>query len=175
MPKQKKLFLIIGVSLLSAAIIIGTAITVFFIYANQLRFDYTDGVMHGGGFTGTVGDADSASNYYSELEKSGYYQKFPVFTSNTSIGDSKFFEVYSMINDSFKPYLYEMGAKYDNFVQMDYSVSFDKDRSNKYTLTVSFTGFGYPDEGKGEPIKLDRDFVYDITNVNENSMPILLT
>ena len=63
-----------------------------------------------------------------------------------------------------------MCKKYENRVKIDYTA--DIDEENK-TITVSFTGCGYPEEG--EPETLDRDYVFDISGVDENNMPVLLT
>ena len=169
------------VALCAAALALGIAVSGYFLYASQLRFVCIDSdtpqtgwaevFLVPNGMTSPKGmPSDEVPAYFKQLEDEGYYTSAPTFRSATSYGTTKYRDVYISLINGYVPYLYDMCEKYENRVKIDYTV--DIDNKNK-KITVSFTGWGYP-EG-GEPEALDRDYIFDISNVDESNMPVLLT
>lgn len=176
MKSHKKLkillIIIVALALIAAGIIIGCNI-----YANTLRIEaHSDDTGIGfAQFDGSMSQ-DEISQKSDELEAAGYHIYFPRFADiEVNWTNIKFREVYTALDNGYMPYIYELADTYNNYVKLDYTFREETDDNGKKTLTVSFTGFGYKDDGKGEEVKLDRDYVYDITNIGENTMPILLT
>ena len=166
---------------LCVVLALGVAAGGYFIYAGQLRFVCIDSgdpqtgwaevFLVPNGMASPEGmPSDEVPAYFQQLENEGYYTSAPIFRSDTSYGTAKYRDVYISLINGYIPYLYDMCEKYENRVKIDYTV--DIDNKNK-TITVSFTGCGYPENGEPEP--LSRDYVFDISKVDENNMPVLLT
>ena len=167
---------------LSIVLALGIAAGGYFLYASQLRFICIDsdqqtswwwgeiflmpsGMIYPGGMS-----MEEMQEYSKWLKEEGYYTSAPVFRSDTNYGTAKYRDVYMSLMNDYIPYLYDMCEKYENRVRIDYTA--DIDNKNK-RITVAFTGFGYPENG--EPEVLDRDYIFDISNVDEDNMPVLLT
>lgn len=118
----------------------------------------------------TIGLAASSDS----LSDENYHVSLPTFAGALDWSDAKFVKAYEFIDEAYTPYAYEILDTYGNYAVLDYTVDIGGNSSGKKLLTVSFTGFGYPDEGKGDPVSLDREYVFDITNVNSESLPVLL-
>lgn len=168
------------VTLCAAAVALGIAAGGYLLYASQLRFVCIDSndaqtgstvFLVGSGMASPAGmPSDEVPAYFQQLKDEGYYTSAPVFTNNTSYGTTKYREVYITLINGYAPYLYDICEKYENRVKIDYTAEIDEESK---TITVSFSGWGYPEDG--EPEALDRDYVFDISSVDENNMPVLLT
>lgn len=170
------------IAIFSVFVLIGLVIGGYILYASQLRFICIDPrtTPQGGwaevflvpnGMASPEGmPSDEVPAYFQQLEDEGYYTSAPVFRSDTSYGTTKYRDVYISLMNGYVPYLFDMCEKYENRVKIDYTANIDN--KNK-RITVSFTGYGYPENGEPEP--LSRDYVFDISNVDENNMPVLLT
>lgn len=169
------------IAISSVFVLIGLVIGGYILYASRLRFVCIDSDTPQGGWAevflvpnGMASPegmpSDEVPAYFQQLEDEGYYTRAPIFRNDTSYGTTKYRDVYISLINGYVPYLYDMCQKYENRVRIDYTV--DIDNKNK-RITVSFTGYGYPEEGEPEP--LARDYVFDISNVDENNMPVLLT
>ena len=167
-------------TILAAAVAIGVIVGGFFLYAGQLRFICKDSadaqtgsvvIVSSNGMYAPGGmSANEMEAYFQKLEDEGYYTSSPIFVNNTDYGTVKYMDVYTSLLDGYKPYIYDMCQKYENRVKIDYTADIDEESK---TITVSFTGYGYPEAG--EPEVLDRDYIFDISGVDENNMPVLLT
>ena len=166
---------------LCGVLVLGIAAGGYFLYAGQLRFVCIDPEKESqpgsmvflvpNGMASPAGmPSDEVPAYFQKLRDEGYYTRTPIFVNDTGYGTDKYVDVYLALLEGYAPYLHDMCLKYENRVRIDYTA--DIDEKNK-TITVSFTGYGYPEDG--EPEVLDRDYVFDISNVDENNMPVLLT
>lgn len=167
-------------TILAVAVAVGLIAGGYFLYAGQLRFVCKDSddvqrgsviIVSSNGMYAPGGlSASEMQAYFQTLEDEGYYTSSPIFVNNTDYGTVKYIDVYTALLDGYKPYIYDMCKKYENRVRIDYTADIDQESK---TITVSFTGYGYPEAG--EPEVLDRDYVFDISSVDENNMPVLLT
>lgn len=103
------------------------------------------------------------------LDAAGYSTPFPYFEPLTYVTEDRELPVYEVINNEVWRYAIDVSTEYTNYAKLEYEVLRDDER-----LTVSFSGYGYPDEGKGEPIPISKDFVFDISRVNDGVLPVLL-
>lgn len=103
------------------------------------------------------------------LDEAEYYIPYPYFTPYTNLSYDKEIAAYNVINRTLGSYADGTSVEYDNYAKLEYEVIRDDER-----LTVSFSGYGYPDEGKGEPVPISKAFVFDISGVNDGVLPVLL-
>lgn len=160
MSKAKKAALII-VGVLSAAAAVFIIRGAF--YINRIHFDNYQNRSHGVVIDGQ--DLD-------RMRADGYSINFPWFENVTSWTLEKDLPIYSAIIDPLQCYAIDIADTYDNWARLDYTVTESKEDK---TLTIAFTGLGYPDEGNGEPRCLDRTFVFDVSEVNNGVLPVLIS
>ncbi len=159
MSKAKKIALIIGSVLLAA--IIGVIIWGI-IWINHIPLDNYQTCTHGMMIDGQDLDA---------IQAEGYTIGFPWFEDNATFDVDKDWHIYNALIDPLQCYAYDVTTTFQNWANLDYTVTHDKEAE---TLTVAFTGWGYPDGGKGEPLCLDRVFVFDVSGVQQRKTPILI-
>ncbi len=161
MGKAKKAILITAAAL--GAVVIGIAIWVLaLIY--ELPLDNYQPCTHAMVIDGQDIDA---------MHAEGYTIKFPWFEDNANFGVrvDEDWHVYNALIDPLQCYAYDVTTTFQNCAKLDYTVTID-DKAE--TLTVAFTGWGYPDGGKGEPLCLDRVFVFDVSGVQQRKTPLLI-
>lgn len=104
------------------------------------------------------------------LGEQEYALNFPQFRNRTVFRESKKVRVYDAINSPMFDYAIEVYKEYDHNVKLYYSVS----HPDGSTLVVDFFGLGYPDNGEGEVVQIDKTFRFDISNVSDTSYPKLI-
>lgn len=155
MKKSKKLLLYIGIPLFLIAI----ALALFFIHIYTEKFVYNNMAI--------LVDTENADTQ--KLDEGGYAVNYPFFESQTDLTFDRQ-PVYSALSDVVWQYATDVATEYSNYAKLDYTVNHEGD-----TLTIAFTGYGYPDEGKGEPVSLDKTFVFDVKNVSNENPPRLIS
>lgn len=152
---KKILILIIGFFIL-----IISAICIYFfgiLGYGKISFDYENRTI------ATVIDTQDTK----KLKADGYVINFPNFYNNHPTSIKNIALMYDGINGDCCLYASGISDKYRNYAKLDYIVTVDSDD----TLTISFKGFGYPDDGKGQPEELSKNFVYSIRNVSPDNPP----
>lgn len=146
-----------------SAIVMITAVTLlcFNFYTDQVHFFY-DTVEN---FRTSVEGQNEA-----QMIADGYHVSYPEFRNDTSWGTQKNIKVYNAVSDKYMPYILEAVDTYNNYLSIDFSVT---EADN--TLTIAFTGYGVTDNGTGEQITLNKDFIFDITDVNADTVPVLIS
>ncbi|MCH5324598.1 MAG: hypothetical protein J1E39_05220 [Eubacterium sp.] len=141
--------------------------TWFIIKVNNVEFNvYTRGF-----FTYADGlSAIESEELEREFEANGYFANVPFFEHSFYEGNRINYDVYVALNSPLDEYVSENVYKYNNYLKLDYELEIIENE----TLTVTFTGEGYPDEGNGEPESLDKTFVFDIKDVGPNNLPTLI-
>lgn len=158
MRKILKTPLIIICCFVSIVIIVVIA---FFNYVNKVHFIYDNADC------GVVVDGQDLMQIKSE----GYTINYPRFHNVSSFTSEKYDLIYLTVTDPISTYTMDIAKTYRNYAKLDYLVEIKEDD----TLTIIFTGYGYPDEGKGEPVALDKTFIYDISNVSPSNLPKLIS
>ncbi|MDR2531405.1 MAG: hypothetical protein LBC82_00990, partial [Oscillospiraceae bacterium] len=97
-----------------------------------------------------------------ELDNRGYAVSFPEFQGSSPQNRERFVLVHTVLTTPGWNYAQEIIDKYRNCAVLDFEVETVKNE----TLTISFYGYGYPDLGEGEPVSLDRVFIFDISSVS---------
>ena len=121
---------------------------------------------------------ETAENFRVEVEgqneaqmiADGYHVSYPEFRNDTSWGTQKNIKVYSTVSDAYMPYILEAVDTYNNYLFLDFTVTEADDK-----LTIAFVGYGVTDNGTGERVTLDKDFIFDVSEVNADTMPVLLS
>lgn len=153
--RKKKLILGIGIPVL----VIGIALLAIWLHLDQYHFSYTRV-----GLNRPI--PDEGIDTYIPDAPTIYY---PVFQNYSDFTFEKEYLMYYSMNGIIHDYTRSTAREYDYYLELDYDVTKTPD-----TLTVSFKGLGYPDKGEGEPVPLDKDFVFDISRVNEGIEPQLI-
>ncbi len=108
------------------------------------------------------------------MQEDGYTIDTPWFEDNGNFNAQHMEEewhIYNALNDPSQCYAMDVVTTFQNWADLNYTVTHDEENE---TLTVAFTGLGYPDGGKGEPLCLDRIFVFDVSGVQQRKTPILI-
>ncbi len=118
---------------------------------------------------------DYIHGYYFEYdnnrwEEQEYALNFPQFRNRTVFRQSKEEKVYDAINSPIFDFAVKVDNEYDHNIKLYYSVS----RPDGSTLVVEFFGLGYPDNGEGEVVQIDKTFRFDIGDVSDSSYPKLI-
>ena len=155
--RKKKLILGIGIPVL----VIVIAFFAFRFYISMYHFEYIDM-----GFSREFSDEEKAMDIISECGV-----RYPQFEDPSIFDDisRKKIIMYDDMNNTVCMYAIDKAHEYDHFLKLNYEVIKTSD-----TITVSFKGLGYPDKGEGEPVPLDKDFVFDISRVNDGIEPQLI-
>lgn len=156
MKKSKKLLLFIGIPVAVILILFAA----FFVYISQVHFIHDN-------FNAYLQVENQDRD---KLEQDGYEVNYPRFRNATTIFNTSHIPVYAALVDPVSVYAHNVVNDYKNYAKLDYTVKHEGD-----TLTIAFTGFGYPDEGKGEPVSLDKTFVFDVKNVSDENPPKLIS
>ncbi len=102
------------------------------------------------------------------MEANGYVINLPKFRSDpTNLAVDC---VYDEINGLCQFYAGDVAAKYDNYAKLDYTV----ETVENDTLTVTFSGVGYPDGEGSEPEEVGTSFVFDIKDVGGGHFPKMI-
>lgn len=72
--------------------------------------------------------------------------------------------------DEYYEYAWEIAERYGNYAKLDYTVT-----KKGSLLTIEFYGYGYPDNGEGEPEPLGRTFIYDTKGATPDNPPKLVS
>ncbi len=104
------------------------------------------------------------------LQAEGYTINSPWFEDTSSFGMMEEWPIYNEIVDPLQCYAMDVCYTFRNYAKLDYTVTLEND-----TLTIAFTGWGYPDMGKGEPLCLDKVYVFDVSNVSVENLPRLVS
>ncbi|MCL1822829.1 MAG: hypothetical protein FWG44_01375 [Oscillospiraceae bacterium] len=112
------------------------------------------------------------SNKKEELKEQGYIVNYPQLIP---MRDSDFYwkwnnEAIVTMQDPIIYYASELLFEYEYYVKLDYTVEVTENK----TVEITFFGFGYRDEGKGEPVPLYQEFIFDISDVSNEKMPVLI-
>ncbi len=105
-----------------------------------------------------------------EMKNNGFVINFPSFHNITSWTFNKDYVVYDKINGDCQLYAMDISAQFNNYAKLNYTV----DVKENEMLVITFFGSGYPDDGKGEPVAIDKTFIYDISNVSPSNLPKLI-
>jgi len=128
------------------------------LFVNQMSYEYGSGSLR------------ISFDEASKVNRS-YNVSYPNFWGSTSLNQEKFELAYAVITSPGAVYATEIVREYKNCAELDFDITIIK----KETLTISFFGFGYPDLGEGEPVLLNKEFVFDISDVSKNSAPLLIS
>lgn len=166
--KTKKIILIILCSFLG---LILAGVIALLIYEAQIPLDN----YYSRGHFIYFSDGGEESGFSEEdrirmQEKEGYHVNYPWFEDTISFNVIEEWDIYNEIIDPLQCYAMDVSYTYRNYAKLDYTVSSEKDM-----LTIAFTGWGYPDEGKGKPECLDKVYVFDVSNVSVNNLPRLVS
>lgn len=132
----------------------------FAMHINKVHFEYTNRT------TGVVISTQSPA----QMAEMGYEINYPFFSNVTSWTADRDAPIYLPLIDCCERYAVYVSKEYSNYARLDYEVT----EVYGKTLTIAFSGYGYPDEGRGEPEPLDKTFVFDISGVNSGRMPVLM-
>lgn len=110
-------------------------------------------------------DEDLIELYHKNREEGGYSVEYFSFSGGAYYHDQAL--CYAEIQNPCRNYSYQMLEKY----KFKANLKVDIDYTPKI-LTVTFTGWGYPDDG--EPECLDRTYIFDIEGAGKDKLPILL-
>lgn len=157
----KRVLLLIGGVLLAAII---TLVAAGLVIAYNVELDqYTE--------RGPLYPADNAEEI-EQLRADGYEIKYPFFEGLTpfNLNWERDVKIYTMLTDASQCYANDVATTFEHRAKLDYTVTHSKTDN---TLTISFTGEGYPSEG--EPRCLDRVFVYDVKDINSGRVPVLIS
>ena len=169
--KTKKVILIILCSFLG---LILAGVIALLIYEAPIPFDNYRTV--GGPFIyfGEKLDGSEPGSFTEEdrlrMEAEGYYIKHPEFEDTFSFNYVEEFDIYLAVNDPLSCYAHDVASTYRNYATLDYTVSLEKN-----ILTVTYTGWGYPADGTGEPQCLDKVYVFDVSNASLDNHPRLVS
>ncbi|MCL2019861.1 MAG: hypothetical protein FWG70_08910 [Oscillospiraceae bacterium] len=101
---------------------------------------------------------------------------YPKFASGSveipdPVINERFWKIYTTLEFVGGTYAYDIVYDYKNRAELDYTVTIKEGE----TIVVSFFGFGYPEEG--EPVVLDKEFIFDISDVSEDkdNLPVLIS
>ncbi len=169
MSKTKKA-LIITLAIIFAVVTI--VIACFYFYADAIRFDYCDSSI-------TVVGSSSEEDIW--LRDNGYTITLPYFGNSASLegyGAVKSYpfgigknneSVYAAVNNPIYEYGYQLTAKYQNRVKINYTVE-----NNGSTLIVHLNGTALPESITDEPISVDKTFTFNIENAGLDNLPFLI-
>lgn len=155
--KPRKRIMIPIIILVSIVVLAGIGLLVINVIRGIYKFDYVDS-----GTSVVIEGQDRQA-----LADAGYHVSYPNFCYANTEAHTK---INRAIHDGYMDYIHDIVNEYKNYAKLDYTV----DLKEGETLTISFTGNGYPDEGEGEPVKLDKAFVYDISNLSGENPPRLI-
>jgi len=96
--------------------------------------------------------------------------RFPMFKGKMNNFGIDYTPIAAAFNMPLSEYAYDIFYTYDYYAKLNYEVN----KTKKETITVKFFGFGYPDKGAGEPVPLDKVFVFDIRGVTPRNFPDVL-
>lgn len=157
--KKKTKRIILFLCIFFAVIII---IAVLFLwYINRVRYDYY--------FSEEITVFSDDEEYW-EAEKYkavGYVISTPVFYNKIRNGDFDR-EIYVVLNAPLDDYAFEIARKYRNYAKLNPVVDIKKND----TITVTFTGVGYTEDGTAE--ELYKKFVFDIKGASLKNLPKLI-
>ncbi len=105
-----------------------------------------------------------------DMQSKNFIIKYPLFQGSSTPNYEKFTEIYYELQSPGAEYAYKIATEYENYATLDYKTEIIKNKS----FTISFFGYGYPNKGAGKPITLDKDFIFDISKVNEGDFPKLI-
>lgn len=167
--KVAKFFLfIIAILILIGAISFGC----FYLYATEIRFDYTN--------TSLIRETEDYE-YDLKIYEEGYKMNFPYFGNSATLqggmGHAYIFgigeeneDIYYAVNNILYDYASDIILKYDNEVKVNYSIE-----SDDKTLSIHFSGYGYPNGIEAEPETIEDTFIFDIENANKEKLPKLIS
>ena len=163
MSKSKKIVPIAGVVLAIVVIAVVISCMVIYINADAIRFDYVDCNVY-------VADGSVYP------EENGYSIRYPFFGNSAMLGEfgasygfplgagEKNVEVYQTVNDPIYVWARVTVAKYENRVNIGYTVENDG-----RTLTVELSGTANDGENT---VPVEKVFVFDIENASPDNLPV---
>lgn len=101
-------------------------------------------------------------NYYSYYSDPEELKKRSEFDPNPA-----FIDCYDEIDCACLDYAEQIAYRYRDNADLDFTVDITNDR-----MTIEFFGTGYPENG--EPEKLERTYIFDISGVGEKKLPRLI-
>ncbi len=116
-------------------------------------------------------------NYYAdptvlyEDRENGYLIKYPSFHNSNPFFDYP--KTYSAINTPLREFAESIAAKYDDRAYLDYRITFDN-RSGTRKIQIDFSGGGFPDGRNENSKKIEKQFIFDANNADEEHPPAMV-
>ncbi|MCL1823421.1 MAG: hypothetical protein FWG44_04385 [Oscillospiraceae bacterium] len=177
LPKKTKIILSVTLPLLSAI-----ALLVGFWFYNHFFFRFTD-------YYNDSADSEYINRIYKThsgyglteeekrnlewREENGCIVNYPSFIYPPEYKDGFTWGWSVEMWDALGPielYALYMWRIYEQFIKLDYKIEIIENE----IIKVIYFGYGYPDEGRGEPVPLIQEIIIDISNVSEDKLPTVI-